>query len=186
MLLTKIFCRIFKLITFFLFWPLLMFTFPAAAKPIYSVVGSVKQADGKLAPAGLKVVVTNTTRQLTAETVLGLQQRGKFAVIFTNFDGQSVVSISDQISIWVNNQSGKTVVERTYQVSDTEFRAGRSIRDLQIEPVKIAAVGVKLADGQKPTIVKAGEALTIAHGVNKLMRLTKKYYLPIQTSNSTS
>ena len=60
---------------------------PVIAKPIYTVVGTVKQADGKLAPTGLKVVVTNTTRQLTAETVLGLQQRGKFAVIFTNFDG---------------------------------------------------------------------------------------------------
>ena len=133
---------------------------PVIAKPIYTVVGTVKQADGKLAPTGLKVVVTNTTQQLTAETVLGLQQRGKFAVIFTNFDGQSVVSINDQISIWVNNQSGKTVVEQAYQVSGTEFRAGRSIRELQIEPIKITAVGVKLAEGQKPTIVKAGETLT--------------------------
>ena len=178
---TQIYFRSFVLIGAFV-----LSILPVIAKPIYTVVGTVKQADGKLALTGLKVVVTNTTRQLTAETVLGLQQRGKFAVIFTNFDGQSVVGIGDQVSIWVNNQSGKTVVEQTYQVSDTEFRAGRSIRDLQIETVKITAVGVKLADGQKPTIVKAGEALTIAHGVNKLMRLTKKYYLPIQTSNSTS
>ena len=71
-----------------------------------------------------------------------------------------MVSINDQISIWVNNQSGKTVVEQAYQVLGTEFRAGRSIRELQIEPIKITAVGVKLAEGQKPTIVKAGETLT--------------------------
>ena len=51
------------------------------------MVGTVKQDDGKLAPTGLKVVVTNTAQQLTAETVLDLQQLGKFAVIFTNFDG---------------------------------------------------------------------------------------------------
>ena len=151
---TQVYYRSFVLIGAFV-----LSILPVIAKPIYTVVGTVKQADGKLAPDGLKVVVTNTARQLTAETVLGLQQRGKFAVIFTNFDGQSVVSISDQVSIWVNNQSGKTVVEQTYQVSDTEFRAGRSIRDLQIEPVKITAVGVKLAEGQKPTTVKAGEGL---------------------------
>ena len=65
------------------------------AKPIYTVVGTVKQADGKLAPTGLKVVVTNTTQQLTAETVLGLQQRGKLQV--------SMVSIDNKLKNIVSN-----------------------------------------------------------------------------------
>ena len=47
-----------------------------------------------------------------------------------------MVGIGDQVSISVNNQQGKTIVEEAYQVSDTEFRAGRSTRDLQIEPIK--------------------------------------------------
>ena len=78
---TTIYFRSFVLVGAFV-----LLTLPVAAKPIYTVVGTVKQADGKLASTGLKVVVINTTQQLTAEAVLGLQQPGKLAVIFTDFD----------------------------------------------------------------------------------------------------
>ena len=57
---TTIYFRSFVLIGAFV-----LFTLPVAAKPIYTVVGTVKQADGKLASTGLKVVVINTTQQLS-------------------------------------------------------------------------------------------------------------------------
>ena len=63
------------------------------AKPIFTVAGSLKDSQGQLITEQLAVEVTNQTRETKSQTQLGLQEPGKFALTWSNFDGQSVVEL---------------------------------------------------------------------------------------------
>ena len=128
----------------------------AVANPIFTITGSVTKSDGSLADNGLTVTVSNASRDLTQISTLGEVEPGKFAITFIDIDGRAVAKVGDQLTVQVTSPQGKTLIDSSYQVTDSDLLNSRSVLALQIEPVKIDSVSLS-AD-----IARAGDNIVFS------------------------
>ena len=107
----------------------LLVNIPAFSASIFSVIGTVKNADGTLAANGLTVVVENETRNLISEDTLGKQEQGKYGVVFVDTGNKIVAAEGDTLNITVKDVE-KTVASVTYQLTADDIAKGRAIVDI--------------------------------------------------------
>jgi murein DD-endopeptidase MepM/ murein hydrolase activator NlpD/chitodextrinase len=112
----------------------LLVNIPAFSASIFSVIGTVKNADGTLAASGLTVVVENETRNLTSEDTLGKQEQGKYGVVFVDTGNKIVAAKGDSLNITVKDVE-KTVASVTYQLTDDDIAKGRAIVDISFASI---------------------------------------------------
>jgi len=94
--------------------------------PVFAVVGIVKNADDTLAADGLEVVVSNETKKLTAITLLGEQESGKYGVAFVDTENKTVAAERDSLKVTVKRE-GDIVGSQTYNLTSEDIVKTRAI-----------------------------------------------------------
>ena len=102
--------------------------FPAS---IFSVVGTVRNADGTLASTGLAVTVTNQTRGLTDITTVGEQEVGKYGVVFVDMGNKMVADEEDTVNVTIRD-ADEVIATVIYQLTADDIAKGRAIVDVEI------------------------------------------------------
>jgi len=93
------------------------------------VSGTVFKQDGvTLAPDGLSVTVTNTTRLLSITTETGMAGPGRYSATFTSFSG-IVAAIGDKITVVVKSD-GEDIGSATHILTDREVQAQKVTIDV--------------------------------------------------------
>jgi len=111
----------------------LLICYSAFSASIFTVVGTVKNADDTPAVTGLEVVVSNQTRNLTVTTTVGKQESGKYGVVFIDMENKTVAAEGD--SLKVNVKSGGNILgSRTYKLTSEDIAKARAVIDLKLEP----------------------------------------------------
>ena len=132
---------------------------PTFSASIFSVVGTVRNADGTLAASGLTVVVENKARDLTSEDTLGKQEPGKYGVVFVDTGNKIVAAKGDTLNITVKNVE-ETVAGVTYQLTADDIAKGRAIVDINlVSPTPVNQTNIFTVVG---TIRNTDDTLAVA------------------------
>jgi hypothetical protein len=106
----------------------------ALSTSIFTVVGSVRNADGNLTSIGMEVEVTNKTRDLAVTTIVGTRENGRYSAVFVDTQNKTVAADGDIIEVMVMD-SGKTLATKTYSLTAQDISKGRAIVDVKIGSV---------------------------------------------------
>lgn len=99
--------------------------------PVFTVVGTVKNADGTLAADGLEVVVSNETKRFTITTTLGEQESGKYGVAFVDTENKTVAAEGDSLKVTVKSE-GDILGSKTYKLTSEDIVKARAIIDVKL------------------------------------------------------
>jgi len=110
----------------------LLICYSAFSASIFTVVGTVRNADGTLAATGLEVVINNQTRNLTVTTTVGRQEAGKYGVVFMDMENKTVAAEGDVIKVNVKNAQ-KILGSKTYKVTANDIAKAMAIVDVKLE-----------------------------------------------------
>jgi predicted secreted protein len=106
---------------------------PSAKPSVFTVAGTVRNADGTLATSGLEVNVVNETKNLSAKDILGKQEAGKYGVVFIDTNNKIVADEGDVLKITVKNANQiladlsykLTVNDITNSVANVDIKLGQ-------------------------------------------------------------
>jgi len=123
-----------------------------AFKPVFSVAGTVRNADSSLAEDGLEVVVSNETKGLTATTTVGEQEHGRYGVVFVSTENKPVATEGDTLKVAVKCSEGNVLSSQTYKLNSEDIAKARATVDVTLlstttNPVFTIVGTVKNADG---------------------------------------
>jgi len=123
----------------------LLFCYPAFSASIFTVVGTVKNADDTLAATGLEVVVSNQTRNITVTTTVGKQEAGKYGLVFIDMENKTVVAEGDALKVAVKDAQD-ILGSQTYKLTADDYAKGRAIVDVKLgtSPLLVALTEMKV------------------------------------------
>jgi cell wall-associated NlpC family hydrolase len=103
----------------------------STTKSVFTVVGTVKNADDTLAADGLEVAVSNETKKLTAITILGEQESGRYGVAFVDTENKTVAAEGDSLKVTVKRE-GDIVGSQIYKLTSEDIVKARAIVDVKL------------------------------------------------------
>ncbi|MBM3241061.1 hypothetical protein FJZ31_32660 [Candidatus Poribacteria bacterium] len=109
---------------------------PPTTNPVFTVVGTVENADDTLAADGLEVVVSNETKKLTATTILGEQESGRYGVAFVDTENKTVAAEGDSLKVTVKSE-GDILGSQIYKLTFEDIVKARAIVDITLLPLAI-------------------------------------------------
>lgn len=107
---------------------------PVNQPSVFTVAGTVRNADGTLAASGLEVIVSNETRKLSATATLGKQEAGKYSVTFIDTQNKAVAAEGDILKITVEDTK-QTLASLTYHLTATDIARAMAIVDIKLGAV---------------------------------------------------
>ncbi len=99
---------------------------------VFSVVGTVKNADGTLASSGLEVEVKNETKNIVSKDILGKQEAGKYSVVFLDTGNKTVANEGDVIKVTIKN-AGKVIASATYRLNSDDIAKYMAVINIGID-----------------------------------------------------
>lgn len=103
----------------------------AFSASIFTVVGTVRNADDTMAATGLEVVVSNETKKLTVTTTLGKQEAGRYGVVFIDTENKAVAAEGDVLKVTVKDAQN-VMGSQTYKLTADDIAKGMAIVDVKI------------------------------------------------------
>jgi len=100
-------------------------------KPVFTVVGTVRNADNTLAADGLEAIVSNETKGLTATTTLGEQESSKYGVAFVSTENKTIAVEGDSLKVIVKSE-GDILGSQTYKLTSEDIAKARAIVDVKL------------------------------------------------------
>jgi len=138
---------------------------------VFTVAGTVADADENLADNGLEVVVNNETKNLASSDILGKQEIGKYGIVFIDTDNKSIADVGDVLKITVKDTKQVFIIV-TYKLTDDDITNARAIVDIKLPSAKpsvfTVAGTVRNTDG---TLATSGLEVNV---VNETRNLSAK------------
>ena len=121
-----------KAITTFSLIPIfsLLICYSAFSASIFTVVGTVRNADDTLAADGLEVVVSNETKKLTVTTTLGKEETGLYGVVFIDMENKAVAALGDVLKVTVKDAQD-ILDSQTYEITADDMTTSLAIVDVK-------------------------------------------------------
>lgn len=101
---------------------------------VFTVAGTVRNADGTLAASGLEVIVSNETRKLSATAILGKQDAGKYSIAFVDTQNKAVAAEGDILKVTVKDAK-QTLASLIYNLTATDIAKAVAIVDIKLGSV---------------------------------------------------
>jgi len=138
---------------------------------VFTIAGTVVDADENLANNGLEILVNNETRNLTSSDTLGKQEAGKYGVVFIDTDNKPIADVGDVLKITVKDNNQVFIIV-TYKLTADDIANARAIVDIKLPSAKpsvfTVAGTVKNVDG---TLATSGLEVNV---VNETRNLSAK------------
>jgi len=102
----------------------------AFSASIFTVVGTVRNADDTLAADGLEVVVSNETKNLTVTTTLGKKETGLYGIVFIDMENKAVAALGDVLKVTVKDAQD-ILGSQTYEITADDIAKSLAIVDVK-------------------------------------------------------
>ncbi|MBC8217832.1 MAG: hypothetical protein H8E73_05150, partial [Planctomycetes bacterium] len=145
----------------------LLICYSAFSASIFTVVGTVRNADDTLAATGLEVVVSNDTKKLTVTTTLGKQETGLYGVVFIDMENKAVAALGDVLKVTVKDAQD-ILGSQTYEITADDMTKSLAIVDVKFGtsplPVALSEMEVGALTIKARNIHQESDSLWIASG----------------------